>query len=502
MRLRSFDFGGILSYPHGSSTVGKGAVTIGLSMKIWLIAAMSADGKIAERIDQSSMDWTSAEDTQFFVEKTKEAGVVVMGRTTFATIGKGLKDRRVIVLTRTPPPYEGGGRGEVEGVEFTNESPTDLVKRLAGEGVETLALGGGASIYGQFLDAGLVDDVFLTLEPFLFGNGVPLGEKFARVNLELVETRKLNARSVLLHYRVQRSFMKPVADRTVDRQYHDLLKKILEEGVDVKPIQGEGSRMILGAQMHFDLRNGFPMMTERDLSGRFMVGALGEHFAFLHGARTQEELKAFGCAWWKKWVTKERCDIFGLPEGDLGPGSYGPAWAAFPTAEGAPFNQIEHVVKQIKERPNLRTHIISPWIPQYTLQHSGIPPRKVVVAPCHGYLHILVFPETKQLSVHHFQRSGDIPVGVVFNIIQYAAFTMMIAQVTGYTPKELVYTISDAHIYESQFDHVRQLLEREPRVFPTMYMDSTVTDLLDFRPEHFTVADYTPHEAMVIPTPV
>src|SRR3989338_5378535 len=161
-------------------------------MKIWLIAAMSADGKIAEKVDQSSLDWTSAEDTQFFVEKTKEAGVVVMGRTTFSTIGKGLKDRRVIVMTKNPT-----AAAPIEGVEFTNESPVDLAKRLASEGVATLALGGGASVYGQFLDAYLVDEIFLTLEPFLFGNGVPLGEKFARVNLELVDTRKLNARSVL-----------------------------------------------------------------------------------------------------------------------------------------------------------------------------------------------------------------------------------------------------------------------------------------------------------------
>lgn len=466
-------------------------------MIISLIAAMSADGKIAEKANQSSLDWTSSEDTQFFVEKTKEVGVVIMGSKTFATIGKPLKDRRVIVMTKNPDVGV-----PMEGVEYTANNPVTLINRLKEEGCEKVIVAGGASIYGQFIESGLVDEYFLTIEPVLFGSGVPLAENFSRVNLEVVEMRPLGPRSVLIHYRAQRSFMKPVAERTPDRQYHDLLKNILENGTDVKPIQGEGSRMILGAQMRFDLRNGFPMMTERDLSGRFMVGALGEHFAFLHGARTQEELKTYGCAWWKKWVTKERCDIFGLPEGDLGPGSYGPAWTAFPTAEGEPFNQIEHVVKQIKERPNLRTHIISPWIPQYTLQHSGLPPRKVVVAPCHGYLHILVFPETKQISVHHFQRSGDVPVGVVFNIIQYAAFTMMIAQATGYTPKELVYTISDAHIYESQFEHVKQLLEREPKPFPTMYLDSSVKDLLDFKPDHFTLSDYTAHEAMVIPTPV
>ena len=466
-------------------------------MKVFLIAAMSADGKIAECESQSSLDWTSAEDTQFFVEKTKEIGTVVMGRKTFATIGKPLKDRRLIVMTANPD-----SRAAEEGVEFTSNDPATLVQRLQAEGCEQIVIAGGASVYGQFLSAGLVDEVFLTVEPVLFGRGVPLATDVGRVNLEFVDVRQLNSRAIVLHYRAQRTFMKPVAQRSPDYQYRNLLKKIMEEGVDVKPIQGEGSRMILGAQMHFSLENGFPMITERDLSGRFMVGALGEHFAFLHGARTQDELKAFGCAWWKRWVTKERCDIFGLPEGDLGPGSYGPAWTAFPTAEGAPFNQIEHVVKQIKERPNLRTHIISPWIPQYTIQHAELPPRKVVVAPCHGYLHVLVFPETKQLSVHHFQRSGDIPVGVVFNMIQYAAFTMMLAQVTGYTPKELVYTISDAHIYESQFEHVNQLLAREPRLFPTMMLDSNVKDLLDFRPDHFTLTDYDPHEAMVIPTPV
>lgn len=295
---------------------------------------------------------------------------------------------------------------------------------------------------------------------------------------------------------------KPVSERTPDHQYHDLLKRIMTEGVEVNPIQGEKSKMVLGHQMRFAFANGFPMITERDLSGKFMTGALGEHIAFLHGARTLEEMKSYGCGWWKRWVTKERCDIFNLPEGDLGPGSYGPAWAAFPTAEGAPFNQIEHVIKQLKERPYLRTHIISPWIPQYTLQHSGIPPRKVVVAPCHGYLHIIAFPETKELSVHHFQRSGDVPVGVVFNMMQYAAFTLMVAQIMDYTPKELVYTISDAHIYASQYEKVQELLTREARPFPVVALNPSIHDIFDFRVEHFTLSEYHPHEAMIIPTPV
>jgi len=296
--------------------------------------------------------------------------------------------------------------------------------------------------------------------------------------------------------------MKPYNQRTPDHQYHDLLQKIMTEGIDVDVIHGEKARFILGHQMKFDLKNGFPMMTERDLSGRFMTGAIAEHIGFLHGARTHEELSKWGCTWWKRWVTKEKCAIFGLDEGDLGPGSYGMAWTSFPTSEGTPFNQIKEVIKQIKERPYLRTHIISNWIPQYTIQHAD-KTRKVVVAPCHGFLHILVYPETKEISVHHFQRSGDIPVGVVFNIIQYASFLMMLGQILDYTPKELVYTVSDAHIYHSQFEKVQEILSREPKRFPTMTINNTeIKDILDFRPDNFILTDYEAYPAMIIPTPI
>lgn len=294
--------------------------------------------------------------------------------------------------------------------------------------------------------------------------------------------------------------MKPYQDRLPDDQYQKALAKIMKEGREVKPIHGEKAKMMVGLQLRYDLENGFPLITERDLS-KLMDGALSEHFAFLHGARTQKELEDWGCKWWNRWVTPEKCEIFGLPAGDLGPGSYGPAWASFPTAEGKPFNQIIEVMRQLKERPYLRTHIITPWIPQYAIQHSDLK-RKVVVAPCHGYIHILAFPESKELSVHHFQRSGDMPVGVPFNIIQYAAFTLMAASIMGYKPREYIHTISDAHIYESQYALVEELLKREPRRLPTVALDSDVKDILEFRPKHFHLTDYDPHPAMKIPTPV
>ena len=296
--------------------------------------------------------------------------------------------------------------------------------------------------------------------------------------------------------------MKAYADRTVDTQYHDLLTRILEQGRDVNPIQGEKTRMVMGHQMRFDMRNGFPLITERDMSGPFLKAALGEHIAFLNGARTQEQLESFGCKFWDRWVTKEKCDIFGLQEGDLGNGSYGAAWTSFPTLEGTHFNQVEHLIKQIKERPYLRTHVMTPWIPQYVLQHSELK-RSTVVAPCHGWIHVLCFPETKEIAIHHFQRSADAPVGLPFNMVQYAAFGMMVGQLIGYEMVEYVHTLSDAHIYESQIDKVKELLTREPKKLPTMKLVAPgIENVTDFRPEHFVIEDYEPHPRMLIPTPV
>lgn len=304
--------------------------------------------------------------------------------------------------------------------------------------------------------------------------------------------------------------MEPIAykkpeDRTVDSQYQDLLHRILETGTEVHPIQGGSAKMLVGLQLRYDMRNGFPVITERDFSKGMFRSAIAEHVAFLNGARTQKEFEGFGCPWWKNWVTKEKCADFGLEEGDLGPGSYGAAWTAFPTAEGKPFDQITEVIKQIKERPFLRTHFITPWIPQYTIQHADLK-RKVVVAPCHGWIHINTIPETKELRIHHFQRSADMPVGVPFNMIQYASFGLMLAHLIGYTFVEYVHTFSDAHIYESQYNNVRELLACEPRKLPTVKLDlekvAGITDIKDFRPAHFVLTDYNPHPSMKIPTPI
>lgn len=286
---------------------------------------------------------------------------------------------------------------------------------------------------------------------------------------------------------------KPYGDRHADFQYQKLLHQILENGVRAKSQQGVDALTILGPEpLRFNLSNGFPIITERDIKS-FWKQAVGEICAFVNGARTQAELEKFGCKWWRSWVSKEKCEKRGLKEGDLGPGSYGAAFHDFPTAEGSPFNQFSHIVEQIKELPHLRTHFISPWIPQYTGRGKN-KNQKVVVAPCHGWIHIRIIEN--KLSLVMFQRSADVPVGVPANMIQYAALTLMISRITGYEPHQFIHMMSDAHIYVDQIPQVKQIISRSPKPFPTVSMDQTVNNLFDFRPDHFALSDYNPYPAI------
>jgi thymidylate synthase len=296
--------------------------------------------------------------------------------------------------------------------------------------------------------------------------------------------------------------MKPFAERDSDWQYHRLLARIMANGFPVMSQQDEKQYRIIGSEMRFPLENGFPLITERDVvSEGHLDQALGELCAFLNGVDTLDGLAQFGNFWWKRWATEKKCEKRGLPTGHLGHGSYGPAWRSFPIAHGGSFDQFKNILEQMQEFPQLLTHFISPWIPQYTIRGAG-KQQKVVVAPCHGWIHFILDPGKKELYVTHWQRSADAPVGLVFDMAMYGALTMMVAQVLDYAAKELVYQISCPHIFERQLGPVLELIRRDPRPFPTMTLDPDVKDLFAFRREHFHLTDYDPHPAMKILTPV
>lgn len=165
-------------------------------MKVTIVAAVTLDGRIAEASNQVSLEWTSKEDKRFFIRKTKEAGVLVMGRTTYETIGKPLPDRLNIVMTRGAETYQ----SEPGVLEYADKSPEAIIHDLESRGFNEVIIAGGAQIYSLFINAGLVTDYFITVEPVLFGKGIPLVQEIEPTRLRLVSNEKLGEESVLMHY--------------------------------------------------------------------------------------------------------------------------------------------------------------------------------------------------------------------------------------------------------------------------------------------------------------
>jgi len=288
---------------------------------------------------------------------------------------------------------------------------------------------------------------------------------------------------------------RPPGERVPDSQYRLLLERIMSAGIRVPTRQGPPALTLMQQAMHFDLANGFPLITERSLKS-FWRKSIGELCAFINGATTLAELADFGCDWWGPWATPEKTASRGLPPGSLGPGSYGGAFRYFPTVEGGGFDQFRHLVEQITELPGDRTHFVSPWIPQYQVRGTGKTP-KTTIAPCHGWVHVRVLGGG--LHLHMFQRSGDVPVGVPANMIQYAALLLMLEQLTGIPAVAYYHTISDAHVYENQAEAVAAMVGREPRRLPTVQLTEAgrkVTDIHEFRAEHFELTDYDPHPSI------
>jgi thymidylate synthase len=290
----------------------------------------------------------------------------------------------------------------------------------------------------------------------------------------------------------------PYAERRAGTQYRDMLQAIRDGGTRVQTKQGEDALARAGHCMRFPMAHGAAVITERSIKG-FLGKAIGELCAFINGARTLEELRAFGCDWWDAWATPEKCIPRGLEPGDLGPGSYGHAFKHFTTDldGGDPgFDQLPHLIRKLKDLPLDRTALMSPWIPGANHREAGLKSRNTI-APCHGWIHALVFGD--KLHLVHNQRSGDTPIGVPSNMAQYTALGLMIEHLTGYELVEYVHWIQYAHIYANQLDAVEEMLAREPRALPTLRLNDAglrVTDVHEFRAEHFELTDYDPHPAI------
>lgn len=279
------------------------------------------------------------------------------------------------------------------------------------------------------------------------------------------------------------------------KAYLQLLRKVLEEGAVREDRTGTGTRSLFGYQMRIDLSDGFPLLTTKKVHLKSIIHEL---LWFVRGDTDVRHLQEVGVTIWDEWATAEQTARFGRRAGDLGP-VYGHQWRNFGATRRADgsyerdgFDQLAHVVTQIRTNPASRRLIVSGWNPQEA--------EEVALPPCHTLFQFYV--QDGKLSCQLYQRSADVFLGVPFNIASYALLTMMIAHVTGLEPGDFVHTFGDVHLYANHVEQAELQLSREPRKLPTMHLDPSVKDLFDFRYEHFRLEGYDPHPRIKAPVAV
>jgi thymidylate synthase len=254
------------------------------------------------------------------------------------------------------------------------------------------------------------------------------------------------------------------------RQYLELVQRVLDEGVDRPDRTGTGTRSVFGHQMRFTLSDGFPCVTTKKLHLKSIIHEL---LWFLAGDTNIVYLKENGVRIWDEWADEN---------GDLGP-VYGSQWRSWPTPAGGSIDQIQALLDLIKNNPDSRRMVVSAWNPA-DIEDMALP-------PCHCLFQFQV--SDGRLNCQLYQRSCDVGLGVPFNIASYSLLTMMIAQVTGLTPGDFVWTGGDVHIYDTHIEALREQLTREPRELPRLMIEDRSQDLFSFRFDDFKLVGYRPH---------
>jgi thymidylate synthase len=262
-------------------------------------------------------------------------------------------------------------------------------------------------------------------------------------------------------------------------QYLDLLRHILDNGVEKADRTGTGTKSCFGYQMRFDLQKGFPLVTTKKLHLKSIIYEL---LWFLKGETNIQYLKDHGVSIWNEWADEN---------GELGP-VYGRQWRSWTGANGKTVDQISDVIKQIRTNPDSRRLIVSAW------NVAELPQMRLM--PCHALFQFYV--ANGKLSCQLYQRSADVFLGVPFNIASYALLTMMMAQVCDLKPGEFIHSFGDVHIYSNHMEQVQLQLTRDPLPLPQMKINTAVKDIFNFTFEDFTLENYQAHPAIKAPVAV
>jgi thymidylate synthase len=263
------------------------------------------------------------------------------------------------------------------------------------------------------------------------------------------------------------------------RQYLDFLRHIRAHGVFKPDRTGTGTFSVFGAQMRFDLRQGFPLLTTKKVHGRSIIHEL---LWFLRGDTNLTYLHANGVTIWDEWANEQ---------GELGP-VYGAQWRSWPTADGQHIDQITALITDLQKNPDSRRHLVSAW-------NVG-ELDKMALPPCHVLFQFYV--ANGELSCQLYQRSADFFLGVPFNIASYALLTEMIAQQCGYVAKEFIWVGGDCHIYRNHLEQVDLQLSRTPYPLPRLRIKRKPTDIFSYTFEDFEILDYHCYPAIKAPVAI
>jgi thymidylate synthase len=263
------------------------------------------------------------------------------------------------------------------------------------------------------------------------------------------------------------------------KQYHELMQRVLSEGVKKEDRTGTGTLSVFGHQMRFNLEEGFPLVTTKKLHVKSIIHEL---LWFLKGDSNIKYLKDNGVSIWNEWADEN---------GNLGP-VYGVQWRSWKTADGRTIDQIKNLIEMIKKNPDSRRLIVSAWNPGDV--------DKMALPPCHTMFQFYV--ANNKLSCQLYQRSADIFLGVPFNIGSYALLTMMVAQVCGLGLGDFVHTLGDAHLYINHLEQTQEQLKRIPFALPKMKINPNVKDIFDFKFEDFELQNYESHPHIKAPVAV
>jgi len=263
------------------------------------------------------------------------------------------------------------------------------------------------------------------------------------------------------------------------RQYLDLLNRVLHEGDERLERTGVGARAVFGHQMRFDLAEGFPLLTTKKLHTKSIVH---EILWFLAGDTNTRYLKENGVSIWDEWANEN---------GELGP-VYGKQWRSWAAPDGRLIDQISWLVDEIKNNPYSRRLVVSAWNPADL--------DKMALAPCHCLFQFFV--ADGKLSCQLYQRSGDVFLGVPFNIASYALLTAMAAQATGLELGEFVHTLGDAHLYANHIDQAREQLSRQPGPLPRLILNPDIKDIFDFQYKDIKIEGYVAQKHIKAPVAI